>query len=204
MALLPPAGLGGPTGTERCSPDCQTCRHLRAALLGSLDHHALSDLTEAAVAERAGVSEGAFRDHFGSVADCFLAAYEKISDEVLVRFALALEWPDDWHDRMEAAFVSIVDTYASVTGGRSVYIEACMSGDHRVRRHRASVRAWLAGRLHESHDSDALIEKPDGYFEVLCGAVSLTIQEEFIAGAAVHHVRDRVREAASVFEPAPA
>jgi AcrR family transcriptional regulator len=203
MAPHPPARLGSRPGNECCATGCDTCERLRVALVVALADDTLRELTEARLSERAGLPRTAFDSHYRTVADCFLAAYEEISDEVLLRFGLALEPPGDWHDRMDAAFGSIIDTFGSAPGGPRLFVEACRSGDHRVRQRRATVRHWLARRLRESCDGEPGPERPAGYFEFLCGAVSGTMQEDFAAGCDVEHVRERVRDAVALFEPVP-
>jgi hypothetical protein len=204
MGAQPPVWLGCRPGNECCATGCETCERLRVALVAALGDSAFHELTKAAVAERAGLPWDGFEGHYGSVADCFLAAYEEISDEVLIRFALALEWPGDWHERMDAAFGSILDCFGYPPGGSRLFVEACRSGDARVRQRRATVRHWLARRLRESYEGEAGPDRPPGYFEFLCGAVSGTMQTEFAMGSRVDDVRERVREAVALFEPAPA
>jgi AcrR family transcriptional regulator len=54
------------------------------------------------VVRRAGVSKATFYDHFADKEDCFLAAYEAASEELLRRVEEAHATEDDWLERTRA------------------------------------------------------------------------------------------------------
>jgi AcrR family transcriptional regulator len=54
------------------------------------------------IVRRAGVSKQTFYDHFADKQDCFLAAYEAASEELLHRVEEAQTGEPDWHERTRA------------------------------------------------------------------------------------------------------
>jgi AcrR family transcriptional regulator len=60
------------------------------------------------VVRRAGVSKKTFYDHFADKEDCFLAAYQAASGELLRRVREAHEGHEDWEERTRAG----IATYA--------------------------------------------------------------------------------------------
>src|SRR5918999_736948 len=63
----------------------------------------------------AGVSKKTFYDHFSDKLDCFLAAYEAASDELLARLREAQSSPDGWLERTRAGIVAYLRWLACPT-----------------------------------------------------------------------------------------
>ena len=85
----------------------------------------------------AGVSKKTFYDHFSDKLDCFLAAYEAASDELLARLREAQSSPEGWLERTRAGIVAYLRWLAA---------EPALA---RPIRQRATVERWLPTRARE-------------------------------------------------------
>jgi AcrR family transcriptional regulator len=78
------------------------------------------DTSVAAVAERAGVDEAAFGRHFSDREDCFVAAWEKLSELYMREVFAVYQSEDSWREQMRALGLALVrylaehPTYARV------------------------------------------------------------------------------------------
>ena len=81
------------------------------------------------VVGRAGVSKKTFYDHFADKQDCFLAAYEAASEELLRRVAEAQATDLDWHERTRAGIAAYLRWLAGDPALARVYlIEVAAAG----------------------------------------------------------------------------
>jgi AcrR family transcriptional regulator len=81
------------------------------------------------VVRRAGVSKKTFYDHFADKQDCFLAAYEAASEELLRRVDEAQQTEDDWRDRTRAGIRAYLRWLAGDPALARVYlIEVAAAG----------------------------------------------------------------------------
>jgi len=81
------------------------------------------------VVGRAGVSKKTFYDHFADKQDCFLAAYEAASEELLRRVAEAQATDLDWHERTRAGIAAYLRWLAGDPALALVYlIEVAAAG----------------------------------------------------------------------------
>src|SRR4051794_20660428 len=74
------------------------------------------------VVGRAGVSKKTFYDHFADKQDCFLAAYEAASEELLRRVAEAQEGDLDWRERTRAGIAAYLRWLAGDPALARVYL----------------------------------------------------------------------------------
>jgi len=74
------------------------------------------------VVGRAGVSKKTFYDHFADKQDCFLAAYEAASEELLRRVAEAQESDLDWRERTRAGIAAYLRWLAGDPALARVYL----------------------------------------------------------------------------------
>jgi AcrR family transcriptional regulator len=124
----------------------------------------------------AGVSKKTFYDHFSDKLDCFLAAYEAASDELLARLREAQSSGDGWLDRTRAGVVAYLRWLAAEPALARVFlIEVAAAGPVAAER-RERIRDRYAEVLRELQDDartdiPALPRLPDEIFHALVAAV---------------------------------
>ena len=97
----------------------------------------------------AGVSKKTFYDHFSDKLDCFLAAYEAASDELLTRLREAQSSPEGWLERTRAGIVAYLRWLAAEPALARVFlIEVAAAGPVAAER-REHIREHGAERLPE-------------------------------------------------------
>jgi AcrR family transcriptional regulator len=124
----------------------------------------------------AGVSKKTFYDHFSDKLDCFLAAYEAASDELLARLRQAQSSGDGWLDRTRAGVVAYLRWLAAEPALARVFlIEVAAAGPVAAER-RERIRDRYAEVLRELQDDartdiPALPRLPDEIFHALVAAI---------------------------------
>jgi AcrR family transcriptional regulator len=107
----------------------------------------------------AGVSKKTFYDHFRDKLDCFLAAYETASDELLTRLREAQSGPEGWLERTRAGIAAYLRWLAAEPALARVFlIEVAAAGPVAAER-RERIRDRYADVLRELQD-DARVEIP--------------------------------------------
>jgi AcrR family transcriptional regulator len=90
------------------------------------------------VVRRAGVSKKTFYDHFADKQDCFLAAYEAASEELLRRVGEAQASEDDWPERTRAGIRAYLRWLAADPALARVYlVEVAAAGPVALERREA-------------------------------------------------------------------
>ena len=124
----------------------------------------------------AGVSKKTFYDHFSDKLDCFLAAYEAASDELLARLREAQSGPAGWLERTRAGIVAYLRWLAAEPALARVFlIEVAAAGPVAAER-RERLRDRYAEVLRELQDDAraeiaALQRLPPEVFHALVAAV---------------------------------
>jgi AcrR family transcriptional regulator len=124
----------------------------------------------------AGVSKKTFYDHFRDKLDCFLAAYEAASDELLARLREAQSGHVDWLERTRAGIVAYLRWLAAEPALARVFlIEVAAAGPVAAER-RERLRDRYAELLRDLQDDaraeiPALPRLPDEVFHALVAAV---------------------------------
>jgi AcrR family transcriptional regulator len=124
----------------------------------------------------AGVSKKTFYDHFSDKLDCFLAAYEAASDELLARLREAQSGPEGWLERTRAGIAAYLRWLAAEPALARVFlIEAAAAGPVAAER-RERIRDRYAELLRELQDdarrgNPAVPRLPDEIFHALVAAV---------------------------------
>jgi AcrR family transcriptional regulator len=124
----------------------------------------------------AGVSKKTFYDHFSDKLDCFLAAYETASDELLSRLREAQSSRDGWLERTRAGIVAYLRWLAAEPALARVFlIEVGAAGPVAAER-RERIRDRYAEVLRELQDdaraeSPTLPRLPDEVFHALVAAI---------------------------------
>jgi len=124
----------------------------------------------------AGVSKKTFYDHFSDKLDCFLAAYEAASDELLTRLREAQATGDGWLDRTRAGVAAYLRWLAAEPALARVFlIEVAAAGPVAAER-RERLRDRYAEVMRELQDDartdiPSLPRLPDEIFHALVAAV---------------------------------
>jgi AcrR family transcriptional regulator len=124
----------------------------------------------------AGVSKKTFYDHFNDKLDCFLAAYESASDELLSRLREAQSTPEGWLERTRAGIVAYLRWLAAEPALARVFlIEVAAAGPVAAER-RERIRDRYAEVLRDLQDDaraeiPALPRLPAEVFHALVAAV---------------------------------
>src|SRR5918997_4200670 len=124
----------------------------------------------------AGVSKKTFYDHFSDKLDCFLAAYESASDELLARLREAQSGHEGWLERTRAGIVGYLRWLAAEPALARVFlIEVAAAGPVAAER-RERLRDGYAELLRDLQDEaraeiPALPRLPDEVFHALVAAV---------------------------------
>jgi AcrR family transcriptional regulator len=124
----------------------------------------------------AGVSKKTFYDHFRDKLDCFLAAYEAASDELLARLREAQSGPEGWLERTRAGIAAYLRWLAAEPALARVFlIEVAAAGPVAAER-RERIRDRYARVLRELQEdargvSPTLPRPPDEVFHALVAAI---------------------------------
>src|ERR671914_3091038 len=124
----------------------------------------------------AGVSKKTFYDHFSDKLDCFLAAYEAASDELLTRLRDAQSSEEGWLERTRAGIAAYLRWLAAEPALARVFlIEVAAAGPVAAER-RERLRDRYADLLRDLQDDaraeiPALPRLPDEVFHALVAAV---------------------------------
>jgi AcrR family transcriptional regulator len=124
----------------------------------------------------AGVSKKTFYDHFSDKLDCFLAAYEAASDELLTRLREAQSSREGWLERTRAGIAAYLRWLAAEPALARVFlIEVAAAGPVAAER-RERIRDRYAEVMRELQDDartdiPALPRLPDEVFHALVAAV---------------------------------
>src|SRR5919112_6755032 len=120
------------------------------------------------IVRRAGVSKATFYDHFADKQDCFLAAYEAASEELLERVQEAHASHADWLGRTRAGIRAYLRWLAAEPALARVFlIEVAAAGPQALER-REALRDRYAELLRELQDPR--IGVPDEIFHAVVAA----------------------------------
>jgi AcrR family transcriptional regulator len=141
------------------------------------------------VVRRAGVSKATFYEHFADKQDCFLAAYEAASEELLARVREAhASASDDWMERTRAGIHAYLRWLAADPALARVYlVEVAAAGPVALER-REALRDRYAELVRERRGSDLPFE----IFHAVVAAVDDLV---------VRHIREHGAEKLPELEP---
>ena len=140
------------------------------------------------VVRRAGVSKKTFYEHFADKEDCFLAAYEAASEELLARVREAHAGDGDWLERTQAGIVAYLRWLAADPALARVYLVEVAAAGPRALERREALRDRYAELIHERRPSDLP-------FEILHAVVAA------VDDVVVRHIREHGAERLPELEP---
>jgi AcrR family transcriptional regulator len=143
------------------------------------------------VVSRAGVSKQTFYDHFADKQDCFLAAYEAASEELLERVGEAHASSDDWLELTRAGVRAYLRWLAGDPALARVFlIEVAAAGPVALER-REALRDRYAELMRARLEPDAPSPPPE-IFHAVVAAVDDVV---------VRHIREHGAEELPALEP---
>jgi AcrR family transcriptional regulator len=140
------------------------------------------------VVRRAGVSKKTFYDHFADKEDCFLAAYEAASEELLERVQEAHAGGGDWIERTRAGITAYLRWLAADPALARVYLVEVAAAGPRALERRERLRDRYAELVRERRSSDLPFE----VFHAVVAAVDDVV---------VRHIREHGAEKLPELEP---
>jgi AcrR family transcriptional regulator len=143
------------------------------------------------VVRRAGVSKKTFYDHFADKQDCFLAAYEAASEELLERVTEAHASSEDWLERTRAGITAYLRWLAADPALARVFlIEVAAAGPVALER-REALRDRYAELMRARLEPGAPSPPPE-IFHAVVAAVDDVV---------VRHIREHGAEELPALEP---
>jgi AcrR family transcriptional regulator len=140
------------------------------------------------VVRRAGVSKKTFYEHFADKEDCFLAAYEAASEELLERVREAHAIHDDWLERTRAGVRAYLRWLAAEPALARVFLIEVAAAGPRALERREALRDRYAELIRERRPSDLP-------FEILHAVVAA------VDDVVVRHIREHGAERLPELEP---
>ena len=134
------------------------------------------------VIEEAGTSRTTFYKHFEDKHECFLAAYERLVEQVFGEVVANCDGEQPWLDRMRTGLATIVDLFAvDPTLARTAVVEVAAAGADARQLHWNAV-ARFTEFLEAGRELTGGRELPDNIALMSAGAVSGLIFDEVLAG----------------------
>jgi AcrR family transcriptional regulator len=180
-----------PRGTHGLDPDVVAASQrtrLLEAIGRAVAERGYARATIDDVVRRAGVSKKTFYDHFADKEDCFLAAYEAASEELLARIEEAHAAHEDWLERTRAGVVAYLRWLAADPALARVYLVEVAAAGPRALERRERLRDRYAELISARRGSDLPFE----IFHAVVAAVDDVV---------VRHIRARGAEQLPALEP---
>lgn len=99
------------------------------ALIEVAAEHGYLDTTIELLLERAGLERAAFDRHFRDKHDCFLSAWQEISEECMTEMLAAYNSQEDWPDRLRALICGVIDSLRHDPRRAIFAVEVLAAGD---------------------------------------------------------------------------
>ena len=119
----------------------------------------------------AGVSKKTFYEHFADKEECFLAAYEAASEELLLRVTEAQVSHQDWVERARAGIVAYLRWLAADPALARVFLIEVAAAGPRAAEHRERARSRYAELIRRRHETGGGRSLPAEVFEAIVGAM---------------------------------
>ncbi|MBS1863731.1 MAG: TetR/AcrR family transcriptional regulator [Actinobacteria bacterium] len=158
---------------------------LIAGLAEAVAEKGYGGTTIADVTRHAAVSRRTFYEHFDGKDECFVAAFDTVTEQLRERVDAAYEAEDDWPAQIIAAIEEMLAFLASEPNlARLAIVEALVAGPVVVERYDAAVQTFLpylrAGR--EGRPKAVLDHLSDSTEEALVGGMVSLISRRIVAG----------------------
>lgn len=168
-------------GDTEATTEWQRARMLHA-ITRAVAEKGYAKVTVADVVSLAGVSRRTFYEHFKDVEDCFVAAYDAATREILAEVGAAVRAAPvpDWHERFEVAIVAYVETLASDPHmARACLVDVQGAGPRAVEMRRLVYERFVAQmRALRNGRRDGRGEVPQIQVQAAVGAIGELVQEQ--------------------------
>ena len=160
---------------------------LIAGLAEAVAEKGYGGTTIADITRHAAVSRRTFYEHFDGKDECFVAAFDTVTEQLRERVEAAYEAEDEWSDGIRAGIGAMLTFLASEPNlARLAMVEALVAGPVVVERYDASVQTFVpyleAGR--EGRPRKVLARLSDSTEEALVGGMVSLISRRIVAGQA--------------------
>jgi AcrR family transcriptional regulator len=158
---------------------------LIAGLAEAVAEKGYGGTTIADITRHAAVSRRTFYEHFDGKDECFVAAFETVTEQLRERIEEAYEGEEEWTAAIDAAIGAMLGFLATEPNlARLAMVEALVAGPVVVERYDASVQTFLpyieAGR--EGRTKAVLKRLSDSTEEALVGGMVSLIARRIVAG----------------------
>jgi hypothetical protein len=187
-----------------CEPGCPNCSRLRRAAVALVGGASLEVLGDRALAAAAGLEVTEAQRHYRSAVACLLAAYDELTNELIVAYDEAFATASSWQDGLRAGNAGLLARLARRPAEARLLFVEILRGDERLRRRRDEARRRSAALLAAEHQRRRGLEDlPEIHFELLQGAMFQMIAAEVVAGRTgdVEHLAPDLLTLLEVFEP---
>ncbi len=184
---------------------CDICPRLRDTLLAALADTDLQALDTEEVAARAGLSLAGFSEHYRTLDDCLLDAFDRLANDLHEQFERAFQGSGSWHGRLVLGMDAALAHLQSIPGATQLwFLEAPRTSDRMLQERRAAARDRLVETVIQPQEDGWDSEVPGLHAEFLIGALARAGHDELAMNGDCTRAVARVRELLAVFEPLPA
>lgn len=160
---------------------------LIAGLAEAVAEKGYGGTTIADITRHAAVSRRTFYEHFEGKDECFVAAFDTVTEQLRERVEAAYEAEDEWTEGIRAGIGAMLTFLASEPNlARLAMVEALVAGPVVVERYDASVQTFVpyleAGR--DGRPKKVLDRLSDSTEEALVGGMVSLISRRIVAGQA--------------------
>lgn len=136
------------------------------------------------VVTEAGASRSTFYKHFDDKHDCFLAAYDMVTERVVREVIASCDGEEDWLERVRTGLRTIVEMFAlDPELARTAIVEVSAAGADARQRHWNAVSRFTEF-LEDGKEVAGERELPENIALMAAGAVSGLIFDELLTGRA--------------------
>ena len=158
---------------------------LIAGLAEAVAEKGYGGTTIADITRHAAVSRRTFYEHFDGKDECFVAAFDTVTEQLRERVEAAYKTADDWADGIRAGIGAMLAFLASEPNlARLAMVEALVAGPVVVKRYDAAVQTFLpyltTGR--EGRSKAVLDRLSDSTEEALVGGMVSLVARRIVAG----------------------
>jgi AcrR family transcriptional regulator len=158
---------------------------LLAGLAEAVAEGGYGGTTIADITRHAAVSRRTFYEHFDGKDECFVAAFDMVTEQLRERVAEAYQAEDDWAASVSAGVAAMLAFLASAPNlARLAMVEALVAGPVVIERYDAAVQTFLpylrAGR--EGRSKAVLDHLSDSTEEALVGGMISLVSRRIVAG----------------------
>jgi AcrR family transcriptional regulator len=139
--------------------------------------------TVADVIKKAAVSRKTFYEHFADKEECFIAAYDEITRQLVIQVRAAYEEGDTWRERMAAGVRTLLDLLASRPAlARFCVIEILAAGPRAIARRDEVLSGFSEFIAPGRGDAPEGVRIPEFTAQAVIGAVYSLVYDEIFHG----------------------